>query len=305
MRVPYKDYKKLIYRDRYLIIMVVFPLLYLFIFKYLPMFGNIIAFQDFGPLSSFWDNKWVGFKWFMEFFDSYYFNRLIRNTFLLSLYNLLWSTPVPILFAIFVNELKGNKFKRFTQTTSYLPYFISLTITVGIMADLIGYNGVISKSLNDLFGMPLKNYMRDAGLFRSLYISSNIWQSFGYNSIIYLAAITAIDQELYEAASADGARRFQKIIHITLPGILPTIITLLILNCGRMFAVGAEKVILMYSPDVYETADVIASYVYRRGILSNDFSFASAVGLFESAINVILLMTVNTISGKLSDTALW
>lgn len=291
-------------RDRYLIMMVTAPLLFFVVFRYIPMGGNIIAFKDYIPSLGFWGSDWVGLQWFREFLSSAYFLRLFRNTLLLSVYSLLWSFPVPILFALLLNELKDGVYKRTVQTVSYLPHFISLTIIVGILMDIVAFDGVFNR-LTALFGAEPVDYMMKNGAFRTLYITSGIWQSFGYNSIVYLAAISGVDPNLYEAASVDGARRWHKMRHVTLPCILPTAIILLIMNCGRMLSVGSEKILLMYSPAIYEVSDVFSTYVYRRGILGSDFSFATAVGLFESVVNVILLTTVNRISRRVSETSLW
>lgn len=268
------------------------------------MFGIIIAFQNYLPGSGFLDNEWVGFKWFEQFFNSIYFFRLLQNTFLISFYNLVWGFPVPIIFALLLNETKDGLYKRAVQTVSYLPHFISLVIIVGMVADMVSTQGVVNRAIELIGGQPI-DFMRSDRWFRTLYVASEIWQSFGWNSIVYLAAISGIDTQLYEAAIVDGANRMRRIWHITLPGILPTAIILLILNCGRILAVGSEKIILMYSPIVYKTADVISTYVYRRGILGADYSFATAVGLFNSSINFILVIIVNSISRRVSETSLW
>ena len=297
-------FMKRIIADKFLILMVLPAVIYFIVFKYVPMFGNIIAFQNYNPQSGFLGSEWVGFHWFEEFFASRYFFRLIKNTFLLATLNLLFSFPVPIIFALILNELGETKFKKITQTISYMPHFISLTIIIGILTDLCSSSGVFNKILGT-FGMEPINFMTSSQWFRPLYISSGIWQSFGYGAIVYLAAISGIDPNLYESASVVGTTRFQKMIKITLPSLVPTAVILLIMDCGKMFSVGAEKVLLMYSPSVYSTADVISTYVYRRGILGSDFSFAAAVGLFESVINVTLLLIVNRLSKKVSDSALW
>ncbi len=297
-------FKKNIKKDRYLLLLIAPVIIYFIIFKYLPMVGIVIAFQDYLPASGFLGNKWVGFKWFKQFFESIYFFRLLRNTFLISFYSLIWGFPVPIIFALMLNEAKDGLYKRTVQTVSYLPHFISLVITVGIVADMVSTQGIVNR-LVQLFGGEPIDFMRSNQWFRTLYVTSGIWQSFGWNSIIYLAAISGIDTQLYEAAIVDGASRMHRIWHITIPGILPTAIILLILNCGRMLSVGSEKIILMYSPITYKTADVISTYVYRRGILGADYSFATAVGVFNSSINLILLLTVNWISRRVSETSLW
>lgn len=300
-----KSLIKRIRADKMLILMVLPAVMYFVIFKYIPIIGNVIAFQDYNPQSGFLKSEWVGLQWFKEFFQSYYFVRLIKNTVLLAFFNLLFSFPVPIIFALILNELGETKFKRITQTISYMPHFISLTIVIGILTDLCSSSGVINSILLRMGAEAPINFMNDSSWFRPLYISSGVWQSFGYDAIVYLAAIAGIDPNLYEASSVDGASRFQKILYVTLPSLLPTACILLIMDCGRMFSIGAEKILLMYSPATYTTADVISTYVYRRGVLGTDFSFATAVGLFESLVNISLLFIVNKISRKVSESALW
>jgi putative aldouronate transport system permease protein len=295
---------KRIERDKYLILMVIPPLLFFVVFRYIPILGNIIAFKDYISTKGFLGSEWVGLMWFKQFFSGFYFFRTLRNTFLLSFYNLLWSFPIPIIFALLINEFRDGFYKRAVQTISCMPHFISLTIIVGIMADMVDVNGVFNQFMG-IFGFAPADYMMKNSAFRTMYIASGIWQSFGYNAIVYLAALSGIDPTLYEAAAIDGAKRWQMLIHISLPCILPTAVILLIMNCGRMLNVGVDKILLMYSPAIYETSDVFSSYVYRRGILSSDFSFATAVGLFEAVVNITVLSVVNWISRKVSETSLW
>ena len=300
-----KGFAKLFARDKYLLILFIPCFLYFIIFKYIPMFGVVIAFEDYTPYIGFIKSEWIGFQNFTEFFNSIYLWRLIRNTLLLNVFNLVIGFPIPIIFALLLNELKKLKFKRFVQTVSYLPHFISTVIIVGIMYSFLSPNsGIVNVMLKSLGREPI-NFANETSWFRPLYIGSDIWQSFGWGSIIYLAAISGIDPSLYEAAEMDGAKRLRKIIHITIPSILPTIIILLIMRVGRMMSVGFQKIILMYNPAIYETADVISTYVYRKGIQNGDFSFATAVDLFNGVINLILLISANTISKKLSETSLW
>ena len=297
-------FRKKLRRDKHLIFMVIPPLVFYVIFRYIPILSNVIAFQDYIPTLGYFRSPWVGFMWFKQFFSGVYFFRTLRNTFLLSFYSLLWSFPAPIIFALMVNEFRDGIYKRTVQTISTLPHFISLTIVVGIMMDMVVPNGVLNRFLG-LFGLPPTDFMMKNSAFRTLYISSGIWSSFGYGAIVYLAALSGIDPALYEAAAIDGARRWQMLVRITLPSIMPTAIILLILNCGRLLHVGADKVLLMYNPAVYENADVFASYVYRRGILGSDFSFATAVGVFEAVVNIAILTAVNRIARRFSETSLW
>ncbi|MFY9296749.1 MAG: ABC transporter permease subunit [Caldicoprobacterales bacterium] len=302
---PYKRLWKNIKKDRYLLVLVAPVIIYYFIFNYIPMYGAIIAFKDFSPGDSILFSKWVGLKWFREFFRSVYFGRLISNTFILSGLSLIFSFPVPIIFALLLNEVKRKHLKRVVQTVSYLPHFISLVVMVGIMSNFLSpSDGIINNFLRRL-GMEPINFMGEPAWFRPLYIGSGIWQSFGWNSIIYMAALTSIDPQLYEAARIDGCNRWQEMRHITIPGLMPTAIMLLILALGNLMNVGFEKIILMYSPATYNVADVISTYVYRRGILSAQYSFGAAVGLFNSIINFILLITVNKISRRYTQIGLW
>lgn len=297
--------KKNIKRDRYLLLLVAPVLIYFFIFNYIPMYGAIIAFKDFTPGDTILTSRWVGVRWFEEFFRSIYFVRLIKNTFLLSGLGLLFNFPIPIVFALLLNEVKREKLKGMVQTVSYLPHFISLVVMVGIMSNFLSpTDGIINSFLVGL-GMEPINFMGESKWFRPLYIGSGVWQNFGWNSIIYMAALTSIDPNLYEAAKIDGCNRWREIYHITIPGIMPTAIMLLILALGNLMNVGFEKIILMYSPATYEVADVISTYVYRRGILSAQYSFGAAVGLFNSLINFILLVTVNRISRRYTQIGLW
>lgn len=286
--------------NKALLLMSLPGLIWLLIFKYIPMYGVLVAFKDYSLFKGFFASKWVGFKYFIQFFKDPFFFRLIKNTFLLGLYNMLWSFPAPIILALILNEVKNKKFQKFTQTVTYLPYFISTVVIVGIMKSMFASDGVVNHVLNT--STPFFN---EAGAFRTLYISSDIWSTIGYGSIIYLAAITGIDPQLYEAAKIDGASRLQNIIYITIPAIIPTITVLLILRIGSVLSVGFEKVFLMYSPATYSTADVISTYVYRKGIQDQNFSFATAVGLFNSIISLILLTTSNYFSKKTMNESLW
>ena len=231
-------------------------LIHYIIFHYLPMYGIVIAFKDFRAGLGILGSPWAGLKYFRQFFESYYFLRLIRNTFLINLFDLFWGFPAPIILALLLNELRSNSFKRVVQSISYLPHFISVVITVGFIVDFFSHKGLINNFLS-MFGMTPINFLIEPSWFRTLYIGSGIWQGIGWGSIIYLAAISGIDPGLYEAATIDGAGRFRKISAITIPSIMPTIVILLIFRIGGMMSVGFEKVFLMYNPSTYETADVI------------------------------------------------
>ncbi len=301
----YKRLKKKISKDRYLILLVSPVILYYFIFHYIPMYGAIIAFKDFSPGQTILSSPWVGFRWFLDFFKSIYFGRLISNTLILSGLSLIVSFPIPIIFGLLLNELKRKNLKRTVQTVSYLPHFISLVVMVGIMANFLSPTDGIINQLLVRMGMKPVDFMGEPVWFRPLYIGSGVWQSFGWNSIIYMAALTSIDPQLYEAARIDGCNRWKEMLHITIPGLMPTAVMLLILALGNLMNVGFEKIILMYSPATYEVADVISTYVYRRGILGAQYSFGSAVGLFNSVINFTLLLSVNRISKRYTQIGLW
>lgn len=292
-------------RDKFLWLLVLPCLAYFAIFAYGPMIGIVTAFQKYSPIKGFFASDWVGLKYFNDFFSSPFFPRLLRNTVLLSLYGILWGFPVPLIFALLLNEVRKGPFKRVVQTVSYLPYFISVVVLVGILQMFVNpYDGVFNRIIMSFGGKPI-HFLAEPGWFRTLYIGSGIWQGFGYESIVYLAAISSVDPQMYEAARIDGATRMQMIRRITLPSIAPTAIILLIMNFGRVMNVGFEKVNLLYSPATYETADVIATYVYRRGILDGQYSFGSAVGLFNSVVNLALLLIVNRVSKRVSSISLF
>jgi putative aldouronate transport system permease protein len=297
-------FKKDLIRDKYLLLLMLLPVAYYIIFCYVPMYGTLIAFKDFIPTKGILGSNWAGMKWFNQFFSSIYFVRLLKNTILMSVYGLLWGFPIPVLFALMLNEIKDGPFKRITQTVSYLPHFISVVVVVGMLVNMLAPTGVLTGFIKYLTGKSF-NFLSDPNWFRTIYIGSGIWQEFGWNSIIYLAAISSIDPTLYEAARVDSANRLQQVFHITIPQIIPTVIILLILNAGNILNVGFEKIILMYSPATYQTSDVISTYVYRSGILQAQYSFGAAVGLFNSVANFVILVCVNWFSRRVSETSLW
>ncbi len=298
-------WKKYIRRDWMLLLIILPGVIYFAVFCYGPMYGILMAFKDYNISKGIWGSPWAGTKYFRELVGSVYFGRLVKNTFLLSIEQLIWSFPVPIAFALLLNEIRNQKFQRFAQTAAYLPHFVSVVVVVGILKDLLSSNGGVLTQLFSLFGVTPKNYFNMPGAFRTLYVSSGVWQEFGWNSIIYVAAISGIDQQLYESAALDGAGRWKRLIHITLPSIAPTIILLLILNMGNMLNIGYEKVILMYNSATYSTADIFSTYVYRKGLLSAQYSFASAVGLANSVINVIILLGANFLAKKTTETSIF
>ena len=277
------------------------------IFHYYPMSGIILAFKDFKPALGIWGSPFTGdygFEHFLAFFGSSFFGRTITNTILISLYQLIFGFPMPIILALMLNELRSTKFKKVMQTITYFPHFISTVVVCGMLTDFCLSDGLFNQ-ITGFFGVPSVSMLSEPKLFRTIYVASGIWQSMGWDSIIYLAAIAGIDTQLYEAASLDGAGRFKKIWHITLPGIKGTVVILFIMAIGKMMSVGSEKILLLYNPSTYKTADVISTYVYRKGLLDQDYSYSTAVNLFNSVINFALVFCANALSRKLTETSLF
>ncbi|MBQ2977405.1 MAG: sugar ABC transporter permease [Clostridia bacterium] len=300
-----KTFLQRLWQDKAFVLLALPGIAFYIIFHYVPMYGVWMAFTNYNMSKPIILSDFVGIKWFEQFFNSYFCGRLIRNTLTISLKGLFFSFPIPILFAIILNEVRHTKFKRTVQTVSYLPHFISTVVAVGILKDIFSApDGIINQLIVMLGGKEI-HFFNKPQYFHGLYIGSGIWSSFGWGSILYIAAIAGIDPQLYEAATIDGANRPQQIWHVTIPGILPTVVMMLIMNVGSIMSVGYEKIILMYGPSTYETADVISTYVYRRGLVSGDYSFGAAIGLFNNVINLILLLLVNKISRKVADIALW
>ncbi|RAV09901.1 ABC transporter permease [Paenibacillus contaminans] len=295
-----KDFR--INKSLYLMMLPV--ILYFVIFQYAPMYGAIIAFKDYVPLKGIAASDWVGFQHFHTLLSGYYFWRILKNTIILSLYTIIFEFPMPIILALLLNEIKNKVFRKTIQSVSYMPYFISMVVICGMITDFTNSGGVINSILT-FFGGDGQSMLQKPELFRSIYIISEIWQKIGWESIIYMAALMGIDQEQYEAARMDGASRWKQMMYITLPGIAPTITIMFILRMGNLMNVGFEKVILLYNPITYSTADIISSYVYRSGLLEFDWGFSSAVGLFNSVINLALLIIANRISRKVSQNGLW
>ena len=277
---------------------------YYLIFHYAPMYGMVMAFQRFVPARGFFRSEWIGLQHFRAFFTDYYFFRLVRNTLVINVYQLVFGFPVPVIFALLLNELRRLPFKKTIQTITYMPHFISAVVVCGLVIEFTKSSGLITHFAVMLGARP-GNLLARPELFRGIFVTQNIWQQFGWGSIIYVAALSGIDPALYEAATIDGANRWRQALHITLPGIAPTIIILLILRMGQMMSLGWEKIILLYSPLTYETADVISTYVYRRGLIQFDYSYAAAVGIFNSLINFALLVSANWISRRVNETSMW
>ncbi len=293
-----------LHRNRYIYLMLSPVLAYYLVFHYQPMYGVIMAFKNFNPGLGISGSPWVGLRHFQDFVTGFYFWRTIRNTVLISLYDIIFAFPAPIILALLLNEIRSVVFKRTAQTVVYLPHFISLVVVCGMIADFTTKDGLFNNLLK-IFGHEPISFLLKPEWFRTIFVGSGVWQNMGWNSIIYLAALAGISPELYEAAKVDGANRFQQLRHITLPGIAPTIIILFILRIGNMMNVGMQKILLLYNPVTYETADVISSFVYRKGLLEANYSYSAAVGLFNAVICYILLIYANRLSRKATETSLW
>ncbi len=285
-------------------LMLIPVLLFYLLFHYRPMYGAIIAFKDFIPAKGIWGSPWVGFQHFVDFVTSLNFRKVLSNTVLISFFELLFGFPAPIILALLLNEVKNTVFKKTVQTFTYMPHFISLVVICGMIKDFLKVDGVINDLVAMLGGERI-SFLLKPEYFKTIFVSTGIWQHVGWGSIIYLAALTAIDSEQYEAAMIDGAGRWKQLLHVTLPGIIPTIIIMLILRLGQVMNVGFEKVILLYNPMIYDTADVISSFVYRKGIQEFSYSFSAAVGLLNSVVNFCLVLSSNWFSRKMNQTSLW
>ena len=285
-------------------VMIIPAIAYFIVFHYAPMYGVIIAFQDYKPFKGISGSAWVGIKHFRDFITGPFFWRLIRNTLSINIGMLLFGFPLPILFALLLNEVRSVGFKRVVQTITYMPHFVSSVVVCGLMVLFCRSDGILTYVLK-FIGFPDSNLLTYKQYFQGLYIGMNIWQELGWDSIIYFAALTSIDVSLYEAARVDGAGRWRQMWHITLPGIAPTIVILLILRIGNLMSLGWDRIYLLYNDMVMETADVISTYVYRTGMLQVQYSYATAVGLMNSLVNIILLFSANFISRKVSDSSLW
>lgn len=291
-------------RNRSLYIMVIPVLLFYILFHYKPMYGTIMAFMDYSPRLGFVGSEWVDFDNFIRFFRSPYCWQVIRNTLILSVYGIVICFPAPIILALLINEVKSQGYKKVVQTVTYLPHFISLVVVTGIIKDFTMSTGLIT-DIVVFFGGERQSLIQNPNLYRTIYIVSDIWQGIGWGSIIYLSALAGVSEDLYEAAAIDGAGRWKKLVNVTIPAIMPTIVTMLIMRLGQVLGSNYEKTILLYNEATYETADVISSYVYRVGLLDRDWGYSAAIGLFNSLINVILLLITNKISKKLTETSLW
>lgn len=299
-----KKYKK-IRKYAGLYIMLAIPFLWYIIFKYIPMYGLQIAFKRFNPTLGITKSPWVGLTYFKQFFDSYYFGNILWNTISLSLFTMLVGFPIPIILALLINEIKNTKFQKVVQNITYMPNFLSVVVIVSMLTLFSNRDYGLFNKIGALFGAAPVDFMAKPAWFQPLYVFSNVWQYMGFNAIIYIAALASVDQELYEAASIDGASRMQKIIHISLPCIMGTIIIMFIMRIGSLMSVGFEKVYLMQNSVTLSASEVISTFIYKNGIQKGQFSYSTAVGLFNSVINFTLLMLANFVSKKATKTSLW
>lgn len=295
---------KIIRKNKVVYLMLIPVLVYYILFHYKPMYGIIISFMDYNPRKGISGSAWVGLKHFKDFFGGYYFGRLLTNTLKLSFATLIFGFPIPIILALLINELRNKKFSKIVQSITYMPHFVSMVVLCAMIRQFVGSNGFIVQFMS-LFGYEGGNLLLKGQYWIPIYVLSNIWQGAGWGSIVYLAALTGIDSELYDAAKVDGANRWKQTLHVTIPCILPTIIIMLIMRVGQIMGVGYEKTLLLYDGAIYDVADIISTYVYRMGLLNREFSLSTAVGLFNSVVNFVLVIIANQISKKTTETSLW
>lgn len=291
-------------RDKYLYGLFALPVLYFAVFQYAPMYGVLLAFKEYSVSRGILGSEWVGLANFRQFFDDPYSWTLIRNTFLINIYQMVFGFPIPIILAILFNEVRHDRFRRLAQTASYLPHFIATVVVAGMITTFLAADGIVNGIIELLGGSP-QLWMLKPEWFRTIVVSSGIWQSAGWSAIIFLAAIAAIDTSLYEAAYIDGANRWQRIIDITLPSIAPTIVIMFLLRIGAMLTLDYQKILLLYSGSTRETGDVLGTYIYRRGIEGADFSYATTVGLFQAVVGLVFVVIANAVARRLSETSLW
>lgn len=292
-------------RSRYLYLFLLPALVYILLFNYYPMYGIQIAFKYYSPMKGIWGSRWIGFDNFERFFESYYFWRLIKNTLVLSFYNLIAGFPFPIFLALVFNEIKNQRAKKLVQTVSYVPHFISIIVMVGILNLFFSQSTGLVNALRKNMGLEAIGFLNSARIFPSMYVWSGVWQHAGWNAIIYIAALTSIDPQLHEAAQIDGATRLQRIWHVNIPGILPTVIIMFIMEIGRVMNLGFEKIYLMQNQMNIEASQVISTFVYETGMLDMDYGFSTAVDIFNNVINIILLLTFNQLARRVGDYSLF
>ncbi|MGO4936304.1 ABC transporter permease [Fundicoccus sp. Sow4_H7] len=306
LRAKERKKKKNFVTQNWQLYIFLFPtLLYFVIFHYVPMYGILMAFKDYSPALGVWNSPWVGFMWFEDFFNSYYFTDLLKNTLGISIYQIIVGFPAPIILALLMNEVKDGLYKRGLQTITYAPHFISLVVMVGIVIAFLSPTSGLINNILGLFGVGPIPFMIQPKWFKTIYVLSGVWQSTGWGAIIYIAALSGVDPQLHEAAIMDGASRLQRIRHINIPAIVPIIVVMFILEMGGIMSVGFQKILLMQNELNMSSSDVISTFVYRTGLLDAQYSYSTAVGLFDSVINATLLLTVNQISKKVTEIGLW
>lgn len=300
-----RSFKKRFKETRALYWFIIPGLLFYLLFKYYPIYGSQIAFRDYSPYLGFFESPWVGLKHFERFFNSPDFWNITKNTLVINVANLIFGFPFPIILAIMLNQLAGQKFKKFVQTVTYAPYFISMVVMVGMMFTMLSpFSGVVNTVVK-MFGGEAIFFMAEKDMYVPIYVISGIWQNCGWSSVVYIAALSSVSTELHEAAMVDGASRMQRIWHIDLPSIMPTIVTMLILNAGQLLSIGFEKSFLMQNAINIDVSEVISTYTYKRGLIGGDFSYASAIEMLQAGINFIILLVVNKVSKKVNETSLW
>ena len=297
--------RKQLWKNRFLYLMLALPLLYFFVFKYGAIGWLGIAFKRFNARAGLWGSPWVGFKYFKMFLNDPYFFTVLKNTIIISLCSLVFYFPVPIILALLINEVKNQRRKKVVQTITYLPYFISTVVVCNLAMYIFATDGIINDVIVNIFGGTAKTFLSDPTWFRPIYIITEIWQNAGWGSIIYLVALSGVDQQLYEAAAIDGASRLKQVIHISLPGISSIISIQLLLTLGRMLNVGYEKILLLYNGATYSMADIISTYVYRRGLIDANYSYGAAISVFQAIISLILICCANKAADKIGATSLW
>lgn len=299
-----RNLMRAIKRHWQLYLIIALPIIYLVVFKYMPILGSQIAFRDYNFRDGIWNSPWVGLKHFKAFFISPQFSRLMLNTLGLSVYGIVIGIFPPIILAVALTYVRQRWFGKTVQMVTYMPYFISTVLIVGILQQVLSLTGPVNSIIQSLGGEAV-HFMGDAKLFKSLYVFSDVWQKTGYNAVIYISALAAVDQELHEAATVDGANIWQRIRYIDIPSILPTAVILLIMSCGHILTIGYEKVLLMQNDLNMATSDIISTYVYRVGLTSMQYSFSTAIGIFQSVVSLVLLLVVNKVAGKVSETSLF
>jgi putative aldouronate transport system permease protein len=296
---------KRIWQSRELYLLLLLPLLWYVIFRYIPLYGVQIAFRDYRTARGFFGSEWVGLKHFTRFFNSFYFDRVVGNTLIINGVSLLVGFPIPILFALILNELKNIHYKKFLQNVTYIPHFLSAVVLVSVLQLMFNPNTGVYNLLRQAMGLKTTNYFANTSAFKPMYILSGLWQNMGWDSILYIAALAGIDPTLYEAATIDGATRYQKMRFISIPCIMGTITIMLLLRCGQIMNIGYEKVLLMQNDLNLASSDVISTYVYRVGILDGNYSYSTAINLFNSGCNIILLYIANLLAKKMGGSSLW